>query len=318
MAEATMPAPPHPDSIIQAPSGRLVPLKVHRCRWSGTYPENSLPAIEECYRKGVARAEIDLHMLRDTDFLVLHDSTLDSSTTGTGLTASLSCNESQALRLRWNGRISPDRPPLFSEVVALIRDLPSPPLLELDYVPLEMLPWPRAEELVRLIEPVRDRVLLNGCDWNVRRLLEIDPYLPVAYDLYLYLDWVPRRSPDEAELRKYGLKRRAYGYLDTCPVHRNSFMTAAEYLTDRLTNYTGLVRGARELHIRLATFERMLDDGISAADFVHRQGMLLDVWTLNVDTLGWRERLARSLATGVDVITTDTPRAIAATVRESA
>jgi len=46
------------------------------------YPANSLPAIEECYRAAVARVEIDASMLRDADFLVVHDLTLDDSTTG--------------------------------------------------------------------------------------------------------------------------------------------------------------------------------------------------------------------------------------------
>ena len=61
---------PHPESVIQTATGRVVALKVHRCRWSGAYPENSLPAIAECYREAVARVEIDVCMLRDADFLV--------------------------------------------------------------------------------------------------------------------------------------------------------------------------------------------------------------------------------------------------------
>ena len=40
----------HPDSVIRTASGREVQLKVHRCLWSGAYPENSLSAIAECCR----------------------------------------------------------------------------------------------------------------------------------------------------------------------------------------------------------------------------------------------------------------------------
>lgn len=289
---------------------------MHRCVWSGIYPENSLPAIEECHREAVARAEIDLHMLRDADFLVLHDSMLDSSTTGIGPTSALTRSDSQALRLRWHGQISPERPPLFSEVVALIRDLASPTLLELDLVSFQPLPRPRAKELARLIEPIRDRVFLNGYDWNVRRLLEIDAHMPVAYDLFPYLDWVHPGDPDEVELAELGLSRGAYGYLDAHPLARTSLMPTSEYLTDRLSVLARLVPGARELHVRLETFEQMLDDGISAGEIIHRQGMLLDVWTLNADTPSWRKRLARALAADVDVITTDTPHALAAAARE--
>src|SRR6185312_14493572 len=113
---------PNPESIIRTTAGREVQLKVHRGQWSGEYPENSLPAIEECYREAVARTEIDLHMLQDGDFLVLHDATLDDSTTGSGATSDLTRLASAALRLRFKGGVSAERPPLFSEVVALIRE----------------------------------------------------------------------------------------------------------------------------------------------------------------------------------------------------
>ncbi len=284
----------------------MVSLKVHRCRWSGAYPENSLPAIAECYHEAVARAEIDLQMLYDADFLVLHDSTLHSSTTGTGSVRDVTVSQAQVLRLLFHGNVSDERPPLCSEVVAVIRDLPSPTLLELDLVQFQPMPWPRVEELARMVEPVKDRVFLNGYDWNVRRLLEVDPTLTVAYDLLPYLDWLPKGNPEEAELQ---LPRGAYGYLDAHPLARERHTTVSEYIADRLGSLLRLVPGAREAHLRLSTFERMLDDGVVgvAAPF-HRHGLLLDVWTLNAGTPGWKERLARALAAGVDVITTDTPR----------
>jgi hypothetical protein len=63
----------------------------------------------------------------------------------------------------------------------------------------------------------------------------------------------------------------------------------------------------------------MLDDGVEdPADLFHRQGTLVDVWTLNAGMHRWRDRLARAVAAGVDIITTDTPRALAAAGREMA
>ena len=65
---------PHPDSVLRyGVSGRQVQLKVHQCVWSGNYIPNSLAAVQECYRARVARAEIDIAMLADEDFLVVHD-----------------------------------------------------------------------------------------------------------------------------------------------------------------------------------------------------------------------------------------------------
>jgi len=38
---------------------------------------------------------------------------------------------------------------------------------------------------------------------------------------------------------------------------------------------------------------------------------VLDVWTLDAGTPRWHERLARAVAAGVDMITTNTPRELA-------
>ncbi len=305
---------PNPESIIRTASGREVQLKVHRGQWSGEYPENSLLAIEECYHEAVARTEIDLHMLRDADFVVLHDATLDESTTGTGATDSLTRLEAGELRLRFKGGVSDERPPLFSEVVALIREQEYPTLVELDVPAFQPLPWARAEELARLVEHVKDRVVFNGPDWNLRRLLRVDATLPMSYDPNPYLDWVAEGDPEEEEI---GLPRGAYGYLDAHPLAQTRLTSTADYLTDRLGGIARLVPEAREAHLRLTAFERMLDDGVDdAAEIFHRLGQGLDVWTLNAGTPRWRERLFRALDAGVDVITSDTPRVLSAAARE--
>lgn len=318
--EAAASGAAHPDSIIQAGDGRMVPLKVHRCLWSGDYPENSLPAIAECYQAAVARTEIDLHPLRDADFLVVHDAELEGSTTGAGPVVDLTRREAQSLQLRAAGAsITSDRPPLLSEVVALIRTLPAATVLELDLVTVWPMAWPRAEELARLLQPVKGRVFLNGYDWNVRRMLEVDPTLGAAYDLLPHLDWVPAGDMEgDADEAEWGLPRGAYGYLDAHPLARERRQPAAEYLTDRLEVLARLVPGARELHVRLTLFERMLEDGIAVAELVHRHGLQLDVWTLNAGTPRWHERLAGALAAGADVITSDTPQALAAWGRDRA
>jgi glycerophosphoryl diester phosphodiesterase len=292
----------------------MVALKVHCCLWSGLYPENSLPAIEECYREAVARVEIDLCLLRDADLLVVHDLELDRSTNGVGPVADVTRQEAQRLRLRWEGRLTAERPPLLSEVVALIRQQPYPSLMELDLKNLQPLPWPRVEELARMVEPVKDRIIFGGiADWNLRRLLQVDPTLPVGFDPAAYLDWVPEGDEADSE----GLPRGAYGYLDAHPLAQKRLTPVADYLADRLGGILRLVPGVREVHLRLSTFERMLDDGVAAVDLFHRHGMLLDVWTLDAGTPNWETRLARALAAGVDIVTTNTPRALSAAGRKA-
>ena len=152
-----------------------------------------------------------------------------------------------------------------------------------------------------------------GCaDWNLRRLLQVDPTVPVGFNPGYYLDWQPEGEP----LEELPGVRGAYGYLDAHPLARRRYGPPADYLADRLGGILRLVPGARETHLRLHAFERMLDDGVTgAADLFHREGLALDVWTLDAGTPRWRERLARVVAVGVDIVTTNTPRELAAAGR---
>jgi len=307
---------PHPDSAFRTAAGHLVQLKVHRCLWDGDYPGNSLAAIEECLRAPVARAEIDISMLRDGDFLVAaHDfdggqgSVFDPG----GLFRDTTRREAANLRLMWRGAVSAHRPPLFSEAAAAIAGIASPTLLEVDMMDRAPLPWPRVEELARLAQPVKERVVFNGSDWNLRRLLAVDPGLLMGFDPALYLDWVPEGAEAEEGI---DLPRSAYGYLDRHPLAARRQGPIADYLSDRLGGILRLVPGLCEAHLRLDCFERMLAAGVAhAADLFHREGLLLDVWTLDAGTPRWRERLARAIVADVDMVTTNTPRELAAAGR---
>src|ERR1051326_128109 len=130
-------------SVLRAPEGRQLQLKVHGCVWSGEFPENSLAAIRECLTAPVARAEIDINLLRDGDFLVTHDTQLDSATTGSGPVRLTTRQDAAQLQCRWHGKVWDERPPLLSEVADLVRTEASPTVLELDAKDVE--PW-RSEE----------------------------------------------------------------------------------------------------------------------------------------------------------------------------
>lgn len=297
----------HPESVIRLSNGREVQLKVHQCLWSGTYPANSLAAIDECYQERVARVEIDVCMLRDADFLVVHELDLEDSTDGSGMVGDVTRQDAKALHLLHEGRPTSHVPPLLSEVVELIRTQAHPSQMELDLKERRPLPWPRVEELVRIVQPVKERITLAGvADWNLRRILQVDPSMPVGWDPARHFDWPPQGD----EPRR--LPRGAYGYFDAHPLAAERWQPTNEYVMDRLSELLLLVPGLRELHLRLTTFEHMLDDGVAnAADFLHRQGVLLDVWTLDAGTPRWSERLRRALDAGVDIVTTNTPRVMA-------
>ncbi len=209
--------------------------------------------------------------------------------------------------------VTHDRPrrgaklPRLREALEIVRSAPDgPTVLMLDAK--GDAPWTAAVlmRLLRLIEPVRDRIFIGSpADWNLRRLRDADPALTLAFDPQYYLTWTAR--PEKVPGRT-----GAYGYQDAHPLALRRTVATAEYLRERFETLTGLVPGARELHLRLGFFEHMLDDGFDAAAFLHATGTLVDVWTIDAGTRRWRQRVARAIAAGVDIVTTNTPREVAA------
>lgn len=171
-------------------------------------------------------------------------------------------------------------------------------------------PWSleQVQRLVKLIEPVRGRIFVGSpADWNLRRLVAADRAIAVAFDPQYYLTWSAR------DLELPG-RRGAYGYQDAHPLALRRTVPAAEYLRERFETLVRTVPGARELHLRLEFFERMRADGFDPAGFLHDAGILADVWTLDAGTRDWRDRLTRALAGAADIVTTNTPKALAGAV----
>jgi glycerophosphoryl diester phosphodiesterase len=290
---------PHPDSVLQL-GDRVVELKVHRCLWSGAYSENSPLAVEECAREGVVRAEIDVRLLRDGEFVVFHDDRFDRLTDARGLVRETTAAEATRAHFK-----DGSHPLLFTEATALLAAHEFPKRIELDLKDLDPYTRPQAETLARAVQAIKGRVHFScPADWNLRRLLAVDPTLGVSLNPHCYID-----TEDDPDAR---LPIGAYGYRDAHPLARQRSSATSDYLRDRFGGILRLVPGVTEAHVRLAMFERMLDDGVAdAADIFHALGIKVDVWTLDADTPRWRERLARLMEAGVDIVTTNTAPAFA-------
>jgi glycerophosphoryl diester phosphodiesterase len=271
----------HPESVVRAPDGRLVELKAHRGAWSGAHPANSLAAIDECFAQRVARVEIDFRSHGD-DFIVAHDKPRKGA-----------------------------RMPLLRDALDIVRAAPSgPTVLMLDAK--DEAPWPSgtALALARLCDPVRDRVFVGSpADWNLRRLRTIDPALSIAFDPQYYLTW-------DSRVHIVPGRRGAYGYQDVHPLALRRTVPPADYLRERFDALLRAVDGIREIHLRLAFFERMLRDDFDVVSFAHDAGVLVDVWTLDAGTRAWKARLTHAVASGADIVTTNTPRQFAAALAD--
>src|SRR5437868_2610853 len=78
----------------------------------------------------------------------------------------------------------------------------------------------------RVLHPVKDRITFGGgADWNLRRLHQVDPSLPMGFTIPSELDQAPA-----AERR------------------------------ERLDALLHLVPCARDIHVRLVAVEKMIDD----------------------------------------------------------
>ena len=71
----------------------------HRGDWRNA-PENSLQAIANCIDMGVDMVEIDLKKTRDGHLVLMHDKTIDRTTSGKGLAQDYTLAELKAIALR--------------------------------------------------------------------------------------------------------------------------------------------------------------------------------------------------------------------------
>lgn len=90
------------DTLLQKlhnPAINYVFVAAHRGDWRNA-PENSLPAIENAIKMGVDIVEVDVQRTKDGQFILMHDVTLDRTTTGKGKIADWTLDSIHTLRLK--------------------------------------------------------------------------------------------------------------------------------------------------------------------------------------------------------------------------
>lgn len=84
------------------------------------WPENSLLAFRNATAMGADYLELDVHLTRDGEVVVIHDPTLDRTTTGVGPVRDRTLAELAPLRLRdRTGALTDEQIPTLDQVVAL-------------------------------------------------------------------------------------------------------------------------------------------------------------------------------------------------------
>lgn len=103
-------------------NNRSVMVVSHRGDWRNA-PENSLQAIQNCIDMGVDMVEIDLKKSKDGHLIVMHDQTIDRTTTGKGKPEDYTLEELRRFRLKNGaGHKTAHLIPTLEEVMLLCKD----------------------------------------------------------------------------------------------------------------------------------------------------------------------------------------------------
>lgn len=107
---------------LHDPHSKQVLVAAHRGDWFWA-PENSLQAFQNCMDIGVDIIELDVRLSKDNVPVVIHDLTLNRTTTGTGRVADWSLDSLKTLYLKdATGVVTEDRIPTLEEALYLTKN----------------------------------------------------------------------------------------------------------------------------------------------------------------------------------------------------
>lgn len=177
---------------------RPLVVTAHR-GFSGRAPENTLAAFRAAIAAGCDQIELDAHLSRDGEVVVIHDDTLGRTTNGRGNVAERTAAELRALDAgAWfSPAFAGERIPTLAEVLELTRSRIG---LNIELKQGRRLPYTLEELAERTLAVVRqagvtERVLFSSFSpAAIDRIRALDPGLPVA--LIVEKPW---RTPAEAD-----------------------------------------------------------------------------------------------------------------------
>jgi glycerophosphoryl diester phosphodiesterase len=161
-----------------------ITVTAHR-GFSGENPENTLASFRAAIAVGADMIELDVHLTRDNEVVVIHDDTLERTTDGKGNVADKTLAELKALDagFRFNPRFAGERIPTLAEVLDVARGRIR---VNIELKKGKNFPYTMEELADRTLAVVEkagmtDQVLFSSFDpAAVDRIREIAPRLPIA------------------------------------------------------------------------------------------------------------------------------------------
>ncbi|MBL4837600.1 MAG: glycerophosphodiester phosphodiesterase family protein [Kordiimonadaceae bacterium] len=108
----------HLKDLLRWSPSRVPMVSPHRGGPMPGYPENALETLENATKYGPAILEVDVATLQDGTIVLMHDYTLDRTTTGTGQLHDTTWQTAKSLNLRdKSGKVTPFRIPRLSDAL---------------------------------------------------------------------------------------------------------------------------------------------------------------------------------------------------------
>jgi glycerophosphoryl diester phosphodiesterase len=169
------------------------------------WPENSLLAFRNAIGLGADFVEFDVHLSKDGQVVVIHDPTLERTTTGAGAVKDRTLAELKTLRLKdRGGKVTEEAIPTLAELVGLVAPTPLRLLLEIK-VAADRRRYPGIEEKVLGILDSRGMaartIVMAFQEETVRRIRALRPEVSVG-GLYEKRDLAEMRSTVEQEIER--------------------------------------------------------------------------------------------------------------------
>ena len=145
-------------------SSQNIFVAAHR-GWKAKYPENTLKAFKAALSLNVDQLETDVRITKDGHLVLMHDSTVDRTTNGTGAVSDLTLLELKALDAGDGEQI-----PTLQEFMELVKDHPTITLdIELKEYPTpgrEALSYSVCDRVLQIIDDYSftERVVINTWD----------------------------------------------------------------------------------------------------------------------------------------------------------
>ena len=151
--------------------------------YSGKYPENTMLAFREAEKAGTDGIELDVQLTKDGQIVIIHDETLDRTTTGTGWVKDHTLKELKALdaSVIKGGTCPPERIPTLEEYCGWVKGTKLITNIELK---TSIICYPEIEE--KTAEMVRafgleDRVIFSSFNHlSALHMKELLPQCPVG------------------------------------------------------------------------------------------------------------------------------------------